>query len=158
MRLRLVLGTELSAKNKIHAIGSLAVSILRYICGIVNWHQEELQKLDRKTRKLLTIHGQHHPKADVDHLYVPRKQGGRGLMQLEAAHEVEITKLMEYVDRKEDPLIKVVRTHQHNTNSAVLQTARCLKAEVQKETKIKEHSRENKRKMAREEDAWTIAT
>jgi len=31
-----------------------------------NWHQEELQKLDRKTRKLLTIHGQNHPKADID--------------------------------------------------------------------------------------------
>ena len=59
-------------------------------------------------------------------------------MQLEAAHAVEITKLMEYVDRKEDPLIQVVRTHQHNTDSAVLQTARCLKAEVQRETKIKE--------------------
>ena len=45
-------------------------------------------------------------------------------MQLEAAHTVEITKLVEYVDRKEDPLIQVVRSHQHNTDSAVLQTAR----------------------------------
>ena len=71
-------------------------------------------------------------------LYVPRKQGGTGLMQLEAAHAIEITKLMEYVDRKEDPLIQVVRTHQNNTDSAVLQTARCLKAKVQRETKIKE--------------------
>jgi hypothetical protein len=67
-------------------------------------------------------------------LYVPRKQGGRGLMQLEAAHAVEITKLVEYVDRKEDPLIQVVRTHQHNTDSAVLRTARCLRTEVQGET------------------------
>ena len=82
----------------------MAVPVLRYSFGI-NWHQQELQKLNRKKRKLLTIHGQHHPKADVDRLYVPRKQGGRGLMQLEAAHAVEITKLMEYVDRKEDPLI-----------------------------------------------------
>ena len=43
-RLRLVLGTELSAKNKIQAIGSLAVPVLRYSFGIVNWHQEELKK------------------------------------------------------------------------------------------------------------------
>ena len=56
-------------------------------------------------------------------------------MQLEAAHVAEITKLVEYVDRKEDPLIQVVRTHQHNTDSAVLQTARCLKTEVQRETR-----------------------
>jgi len=56
-------------------------------------------------------------------------------MQLEAAHAVEIKKLVEYVDRKEDPLIQVVRTHQHNTVSAVLQTARCLKTEEQRETR-----------------------
>ena len=56
-------------------------------------------------------------------------------MQLEVAHTVEITKLAEYVDRKEDPLIQVVRTHQHNTDSVVLQRARCLKTEVQKETR-----------------------
>jgi hypothetical protein len=72
------LNTELSAKSKIQAIGSLAVPVLRYSFGIINWHQEEIQKLDRKIRK--TIHGQHHPRADIDHLCVPRKEGGRGLM------------------------------------------------------------------------------
>ena len=77
--LRLVLGTELSAKNKIQAIGSLAVPVLGYSFGNGNWHQEEQQNLDRKTRKLLTIHGQHHPKADIDRLYIPRKRGGGGL-------------------------------------------------------------------------------
>jgi hypothetical protein len=52
-RLRLVLSTDLSAKNKIKAIGSLAVPVTKYSFGIVDWHQAELQKLDRKTRKLL---------------------------------------------------------------------------------------------------------
>ena len=86
-RLRLVWGTELNAKNKIKAIGSLAVPVLRYSFGIINWHHEELQTLERKTRKLQNFHGQHHPKADVDGLYFLRKQGGRGLMQLEAAQQ-----------------------------------------------------------------------
>ena len=102
--MRLVLGTELSAKNKIQAIGSLEVPVLRYSIGIFNWHQEKLQNLDRITRKLLTIHAQHHPKADLDRLYVPRKHRGRGLMQLEAALAVDITKLVKYIERKEDPL------------------------------------------------------
>jgi hypothetical protein len=53
---------------------------------------KKLKKLDRETRKPLPIHGQHQTKADVDHWYVPRKQGRRGLMQLEAAHAVEITR------------------------------------------------------------------
>jgi len=124
----------------------IQVPVLRYSFGIVNWHQEELQKLERNTRKLLTIHGQHHPTADVDRLYVPRKQGGRGLMQLEAAHAVEITKLVEYVDKKEHPLIQVVKTHKHNTNSALLETARCLKTEVQRETRNMKNSTAEKTK------------
>jgi hypothetical protein len=56
-------------------------------------------------------------------------------MQLEAAHTVEITNLAEYIDRKEDPLIQIVRIHQYNTNSAMLQTARYIKTEVQRETR-----------------------
>jgi hypothetical protein len=91
--------------------------------------------LDRKMRKLLTIHGQHHPKADEDPLYILRIQKERGLMQLEEAYTVPITKLVEYIDRKEDPLIQFVRRHQHNINSAVLQTARYLKTAVQRGTK-----------------------
>ena len=53
-------------------------------------------------------------------------------MQFEADHAKEFAKLAEYVDRKEDPLIQVVRTHQHNTNSSVLQTARCLRQKYRK--------------------------
>jgi hypothetical protein len=68
--------------------------------------------------KLLTIHGQHHPKADIDHLYVPRKQGGRGQIQLQDAYRVETTKLVQYVDRKEDPLIQIVNAPtQHQLGS-----------------------------------------
>jgi hypothetical protein len=34
------------------AIGSLAIPVLRYSFGIINWHQEEIQKnRDRKTKK-----------------------------------------------------------------------------------------------------------
>jgi hypothetical protein len=53
-------------------------------------------------------------------------------MQLEATHAVAIRKLVDYVERKEDPLIPVVRTHQHIADSAVLQTVRRLKTEVER--------------------------
>ena len=72
-RLRLVLGTELGARNKIQAFGSWAVPALRLRFGIFKWLQGELHKLDRKTRKLLYVHGQHRTNADVDRLYIPRK-------------------------------------------------------------------------------------
>jgi hypothetical protein len=32
----------------------------------------------------------HHPKADMDELYVRRKEGGRGLVRVEAAYKAQI--------------------------------------------------------------------
>jgi hypothetical protein len=86
-RLRTILKSELNARNK---IGALAVPVLRYSFGIINWRIEEIKKIDRKTRKMLTMYKRHHAKADIDSLYVKRKEGGRGLIQVEAAYKAEI--------------------------------------------------------------------
>jgi ABC-type uncharacterized transport system permease subunit len=66
-RLKLVLDTKLSPNNKQQGTGMLAVTVLIYIFGNIKWHQEEGRKLFRKTRKLLSIHGQHRLEADIDH-------------------------------------------------------------------------------------------
>jgi hypothetical protein len=107
-------------KNKVEATGSLAVRVLRYSFGISDWRQE-IQKLERKTREMLTVYGQHHLRTNTDLLYVLRKDGGRGLMQAERAYIVEVMKWMDYAEGKEDPLIQIVRTRLHNTNPALFQ-------------------------------------
>jgi hypothetical protein len=61
----IIINAELNEK-KMQAIRSLAVPVLGYSFGIVNWHQEEIQKQHRKTRKMLTINGHHHPSTDID--------------------------------------------------------------------------------------------
>ena len=43
-RLRMILKSELNARNKITAIGALAVPVLRYSFGIINWRIEEIKK------------------------------------------------------------------------------------------------------------------
>jgi hypothetical protein len=48
-RLRMILKSELNARNKITAIGALAVPVLRYSFGIINWRLEEIKQTDRKT-------------------------------------------------------------------------------------------------------------
>jgi hypothetical protein len=56
-------------------------------------------------------------------------------MQVEGAYIAETLNLVEYVESKDDPLIQIVRTHQHNTNLALLQTANKFKKYFQSETK-----------------------
>ena len=43
-RLRMILKSELNARNKVTAIGALAVPVLRYSFGIINWRTEEIKK------------------------------------------------------------------------------------------------------------------
>jgi hypothetical protein len=68
-------------------------------------------------------------------LNVPRKQGGRGLIQLEEPFIVEVINLMDYVDSKEGPLILTVRRHKHNPKATMSQTARRLKTQLRRRTK-----------------------
>ena len=94
----MILRSELNAKNKITAIGALAVLVLRYSFGIINWRIEEIKQTDRKTRRMLTMYQMHHPKADIDRLYVKRKEGGRGLMQVQAVYKAEIIHIAEHLN------------------------------------------------------------
>jgi len=58
------------------------VAIFKYGAGILSWRVHELNSLDRKTRKIMTMHGAFHPKSDVDRLYLTRREGGRGLISM----------------------------------------------------------------------------
>ena len=63
--------------------------MLRYSFGIINWRTEEIKKIDRKSRKMLTLYKMHHPKADIDRLYVKRIEEWRGVVKIEAAYKAE---------------------------------------------------------------------
>ena len=80
---RLVLRSELNASNEFEAINSLAVSVVTNSFNIINWKKIEVQRTDAKIGKLLTMARMHHPRADVDRLYILRMEGGRGLIKLE---------------------------------------------------------------------------
>ena len=49
---------------------------------------------------VLTVYKMNQPKADIDRLYVKRKGGGRGLVQVEAAYKSEIINIAEYLNTK----------------------------------------------------------
>ena len=63
----------------VKAINWWLVSLLRYSVGMAKWTKIELMNLDRKTRKLLTIHEQ----MLAARLYLSRKKGGQGLICME---------------------------------------------------------------------------
>ena len=100
-RCRKILSSELNSKNKIQALNMIAVPVLRYGCGILSWTEAEVSKLDVATRRALCSAGMHHPKADVDRLYVWRSEGGRGLLNLVNVWKTTIVSLDTYLGERD---------------------------------------------------------
>ena len=56
---------------------------------IIKWNKEELQEIDKKSRKTMTMNKELHPRSDVVRTFVPRKKGGRGLSE-ERGEQLEL--------------------------------------------------------------------
>ena len=108
-RLRLILKSKLNGKNKIQAINTWAVALLRYGAGIINWKVDELKKVDKTTRKTLTMYGALHPKSGIDRLYLKRKHGRRGLISIEMCVRLEENNLVLYARGSNEMLLKDVK-------------------------------------------------
>ena len=104
----MVLKSKLNGRNKVTTISTWSVAIFRYGTGIIQWKASELEDLDRKSRKTMTIFGGLHPKSDADRLYVKRKEGGRGFISVEQCIREEENSLGFYVANSEKKLIRGV--------------------------------------------------
>ena len=75
---------------------------IRYSADIIEWTKEEVKEMHRKTRKILAIHSGLHKRSNVARLYLPRSEGGRGLVIIE-----------DYVnDERENLALYAVRTNE----------------------------------------------
>ena len=108
-RLRLILKSKLNGKNKIQAINTWAVALLRYGAGIINWKVDELKIMDRTTRKTLTMYGALHSKSDIDRLYLKRKHSGGGLFSIETCVRSEENNLGLYLRESNEMLLKGIK-------------------------------------------------
>jgi len=57
------------------------------------------------------------------------------MMQIEGGYITEAVMMIEYIESTEDPLIQIVSTHQHHTNSVLLHKVKNFTKAFQSETK-----------------------
>lgn len=75
----------------------------------------EIKKLVRQTRKLLIMHGAFDPRADINRLYVPRREGEGGMLNVEIRHTITIERLKNYLRlKKEDKYLAMVYRQTQN--------------------------------------------
>ena len=97
--------------------------------------------MDRKSRKTIAMYGVLHPKSDVDRLYVKRKEGNRGLINVEQCIREEENSWGFYVTNSEENLISgVSATETINTRETIMS----LDFKKQKAKELKEKRSEKR--------------
>ena len=115
-RIRKIWNSELYSHNKICAHNTFAIPVLTPTFGILKWSKEELEQIDVKTRKLLTLSGSFHRNSDIDRLYSHRKKGGRGLNSISDTYLSRIASLMLHINEVCDKskYIALVKEHEEH--------------------------------------------
>ena len=65
--------TKLSCRKLIKGINTWAVPLVRYSGPFLKWTREELKQMDKRTRKLLTVHKALHPR-ETDYMYLEKRE------------------------------------------------------------------------------------
>ena len=104
-RVRKIVTTKLNGRSIVKGINTWAIPVLRYSAPFLSWTKTELQSIDGKTRKLLTMHNGLHPRSDVDRLYIPRKVGRRGLANAEDTVILAKISLEDHIKKSDERLM-----------------------------------------------------
>ena len=108
--------SELYSGNKITAHNTFAVPLIMPTIGILNWTRKEIEDLDKATRWIMCYTGNLHMRSDFNRIYVPRKQGGRGLASIEDTFTSRIVALANHIEAAatSNPFLEKVKEHEQN--------------------------------------------
>ena len=100
----------MNGENTISTINAWAVSFVGYIARILKWIKDEKDEQNTKTRKIMTMNRMYHPQSDTDRLYIPRMEGGRGLLSIADCVETEEQNLSLYLNQSEERLLRLSKS------------------------------------------------
>ena len=115
-RVKKVFKSKLNSGNTVKALNTWAVSLIRYSAGVLNWTVEELKKMDTSTRKLMTLNRMLHPRANVARLYLPREEGGKGMISVEECIRLEEYSLSDYIKRRTSKMSEALTEFEKDTS------------------------------------------
>ena len=72
---------------------------------------QEIEKVDQKTRKFLIIEVISHLMTDVTRLYIKRRNGGSGLVELQPTYNDATVGLSKYFKQGKDGLTRLVQEY-----------------------------------------------
>ena len=95
-----MLKLQASAPQLISAINSWALGSFKYSVGIVDWSHNSLKAMDLMIRQRIGRRGLRGSRGGKKHLYLPRKQGGRGLQSAKTIERAAYIRLDNYIQKE----------------------------------------------------------
>ena len=139
-------------------INSQALSLVRYSAWILKLTKHELKVMEREIRMIMTIKRSYHPQSDTDRLYIPRMEGGQGLLSIGDCAETEERNLFLYQDQSEERLLRLSKTERIFPKYEVsISTAKKQKKEERHKQWKKKHLRGKflrKTEKVKSEETW----
>ena len=103
----MILKSKLSSKHTFAAINLYAILALSYGFPVLDWTITELEIIDRKTRKILQQYHAMHSQSNVTRLYLPRKNAGRGLINITNHYKNAIIIFSSYLLNSKEQFLKI---------------------------------------------------
>ena len=91
---------------------SYAIPALSYGFPVLDWTITELKIIDRETRKMLQQYHAMHSQSDVTRLYLLRKNGGRGLINITNHYRNAIINFSSSILNSEEQFLKLTSNWQ----------------------------------------------
>ena len=113
-RNRIVWKSVLSASNKVKAFNSICVGVLSDSFGVINWTKVELEEMDIRVRKEMTMKKAFSKHSDTDRLYLPRNRGGKALICIQDFCERMCVSTLGYVLQSKTIQGRIIKEHYIN--------------------------------------------
>lgn len=116
-RLKKIMKTSLNSKNTIDAVNTFATPTISYGFAVLDWSVTELEAIDRETRNVLKKYHLFNNNSDVTRLYLPRRDGGRGLVNITDQYKNQIVMYSCYLRNTEEQNLTLVSASQVHLRS-----------------------------------------
>ena len=99
-RVRKICATKLNARNTFQAINEHAISLMNYYIGLVEFEPREYREMDRDVLRILREARIHLKPGNMERLYMPRQQMGRGLTNILFKSERMLLEMYNFLDHR----------------------------------------------------------
>ena len=99
---------ELNDKNLMNAVNTRVIPVITYGMNVIKYTKDQITSLEMIIKKCLRNHGMHSPQGSDERLYLPRKEGGRGLKSVKDSYEETKIRIACYLFSSKNRLMKSV--------------------------------------------------